>query len=366
MPIERLLPSAGPSSTGQRTRSDISRIRWRSTSARAAATFESAYIFCWLEWDGDNILTDGSILDYGSVRQFGLFHRDYRFEDVDRFSTSLTEQRRKARQIVQRFAQVRDLLLSGRLSPLSKFRNDPTLARFDRVFDQECRRLFLHQIGFEPEQVAEWVEQPPDALRELMRIHRRFEKCRSSRGLHRVPDGLSWNAIYCMRDVLRELPQRLLEEMDQGASRIDSAAFLELALSDYASPADCRATAYRHREALAYQRLYCEVLSAAAHSEGRDLSQLLIALAPRAVSRNPYARMTGDGFAHASKQLAKHCGNLSADEVYRLIEAFADVRDATPGVEPRSPRDLMEGERPLVRRLHEALHRLSVDFRESL
>ena len=41
------------------------------TFARISALFESEYIFCWLDWDGDNILMDGGIIDYGSVRQFG-------------------------------------------------------------------------------------------------------------------------------------------------------------------------------------------------------------------------------------------------------------------------------------------------------
>jgi hypothetical protein len=64
------------------------------TFARLAATFESEYIFCWLDWDGDNILANGGIIDYGSVRQFGLFHREYRFDDGPRWSTTITEQRR--------------------------------------------------------------------------------------------------------------------------------------------------------------------------------------------------------------------------------------------------------------------------------
>jgi uncharacterized protein YdiU (UPF0061 family) len=93
--------------------------------ARAAATFESEYIFCWLDWDGDNVLTDGSIIDYGSVRQFGLYHHSYRFEDPDRMSTSIPEQKRKARQIVQRFAQIRELLLSGEAPSLASLRDDP-------------------------------------------------------------------------------------------------------------------------------------------------------------------------------------------------------------------------------------------------
>ena len=68
------------------------------------------------EWGRDNILTDGSILDYDSVPQFGLYYGGYRFEDTDRFSTSIPEQKRKAREIFQRFKQVRDLLLTGDLT----------------------------------------------------------------------------------------------------------------------------------------------------------------------------------------------------------------------------------------------------------
>ena len=75
-------------------RSEPARIRYlvervAQDFARATARFENDYIFCWLDWDGDNILTDGSILDYGSVRQFGLYHHSYRFEDTDRMSTSI-------------------------------------------------------------------------------------------------------------------------------------------------------------------------------------------------------------------------------------------------------------------------------------
>ena len=68
--------------------------------AEATARFESDYLFVWLEWDGDNILMDGGIIDYGSVRQFGLYHHEYRFDDTDRWSTTIPEQKRKARYIV--------------------------------------------------------------------------------------------------------------------------------------------------------------------------------------------------------------------------------------------------------------------------
>ena len=150
--------------------------------ARATARFESEYIFCWLEWDGDNILTDGSIIDYGSVRQFGLYHRSYRFKDTDRMSTSIPEQRRKARQIVQRFAQLRELLLNGTLLPLDSFKADESVERFDREFEGNRRRLFLAKIGFEERDAEALISAAPDCLDALLRIHHRFERRRSTRG----------------------------------------------------------------------------------------------------------------------------------------------------------------------------------------
>ena len=49
------------------------------------AVLDVEYIFAWIDWDGDNILADAGIIDYGSIRQFGLRHDQYRYDDVSRF-----------------------------------------------------------------------------------------------------------------------------------------------------------------------------------------------------------------------------------------------------------------------------------------
>ncbi len=334
--------------------------------ARAAATFEREYIFCWLDWDGDNILTDGSILDYGSVRQFGLYHRDYRFQDVDRLSTSIPEQKRKARQIVQRFVQIRELLLTGRAPSLDSLRRDPCLQLFDREFELESRRRFLLSLGLEPNEADALARRPPPELASLMRRHRRFEKRRSSRGRRRVPDGLSWNAVYCMRDVLRELPGRLLEEGDGTDAAIEPEAFLEIALSDYASRRDRRATAYRRRAAREYQRAYLGLIDRVARRRGETREAVLAEIAPRAAARNPWARMTGDGLTHATRRLTANRSRLAPEETYRLIQAFAGSQDFARETVAGGADDPVAEERPLVRRLHRDIQRLVADYRESL
>lgn len=335
--------------------------------ARITAAFEIEYIFCWLDWDGDNILCDGSIIDYGSVRQFGLYHHDYRFEDSDRMSTSIPEQKRKARQIVQRFVQIRDLLLEGSLPALSTLRNDPVLKRFDHEFVAHERRLFLEQIGFDAKEARAIGEAAPRCLATLRAIHKRLERRRSSRGRHRVADGLSWNAVYCMRDVLREIPQRIVDLPAQHPPHLTPEEFYAIALSDYASRQDRRLTLYRRRLAHAYQRSFLDLCRWTARRRDASIESVLIDLAPRARARNPYARMTGDGLTHATRRLTTNRGRLAPEETYRLIQAFADSQDHGDRLDPSAePAQAMADERPLVRRIHRDVQKLASVYREGL
>jgi uncharacterized protein YdiU (UPF0061 family) len=335
--------------------------------ARVTAAFENEYIFCWLDWDGDNILCDGSIIDYGSVRQFGLYHHSYRFADSDRMSTSIPEQKRKARQIVQRFAQIRDLLLEGTPPALSTLHDDPVLELFDREFETHKRKLFLRQMGFEDAEATRIGEASPPCLEKLLKLHGRLERRRSSRGRHRVPDGLSWNAVYCMRDVLRELPQRLIDFSPDGATPLLPNAFYEIALSDYASRKDRQLTAYRRRLARNYQAAYIELCDWTAQRRRRSRESVLAELAPRALARNPYGRMTGDGLTHATRRLTTNRGRLAPEETYRLIMAFAESQEReAPCARSQAHEEAMACERPLVRRIHRDLQRLASDYRESL
>ena len=335
--------------------------------ARTAATFQSEYIFCWLDWDGDNVLTDGSILDYGSVRQFGLYHHSYRFKDSDRMSTSIPEQMRKARQIVQRFAQIRELLLRGEAPSLASLRDDPVLALFDREFERERRRLFMRQMGFEESESHHLIHSAQAAVDGFLAMHNRLERKRSSRGKRKVADGLSWDAVYCMRDVLHELPARLAPAASGVRPEIPAAAFYEIALSNYASRRDRQLTPRRRQQALAYQRAYVALCERVAGRRRVPLAEILAELVPRARARNPYARMTGDGLTHAAHHLATSKSRLAAEETYHLIEAFADSQDRhEANAPPRAARTAISHERRLVRRIHDELERLAIEYRESL
>lgn len=307
------------------------------TFGRVTARFESDYVFCWLDWDGDNILADGGIIDYGSVRQFGLCHREYRFDDSDRFSTTLLEQRSKARQIVQKHAQIRDYLIRGERPTLAEFDDDPILQLFDDEFSRTRTARLLERIGFDAEESAMLTRDEISSVRRLQRVFSSFERARSSRGLVKVPDGITWNAVYCLSDVLRELPIRYSTRLDGVASPASRDAwllapreFLDLALSDYASDRDAELTDHRARMAREFQRAYVDLIDAVARRSGATRREILGRLARRTPILNPHDRITGDAVDHAASQLLGRRPRLSPESIHRLIQAFVDDQDQDP------------------------------------
>ncbi len=293
---------------------------------RTAAVFEREYVFCWLAWDGDNVLADGGIIDYGSVRQFGLYHRAYRFDDGPRWSTTLPEQRRMARLIVQTFAQGRDFLLTGRRRPRSAFARDSVLRIFDRSFLEWRDRLLLRNAGFPPATVEVLLRRERALVRRFDRAHGYFERARSSRGPVPVPDGLTWNAIFSTRDLLRELPGHYLE----AARPVPLPTFLRIGLSSYASRRDRRPTRLRREQAAAVQQALLGLVRAAARHSGSPLQDVLRELARRSARINRFARLTGDGAVWAARKLLRLRHRLPSDRFHELIERFLDDQVLVP------------------------------------
>lgn len=306
--------------------------------ARAAATFETEYVFCWLEWDGDNILMDGGVLDYGSVRQFGLYHREYRYDDGPRWSTTIPEQRRKARYVVQAVAQACDALKRGRKRPLAAFRRDPDVLLFDREFETHRLRLLLRNVGFAPRTADALLASARREVERFRREHRYFERASSRRRLA-VTDGITRNAVYSTRDLLRELPARYLVE----ERTLPALEFLRIAASSYASRDHRRATPARSRRVRAFQRAYLELIRAAARLAGKTERRTLREVAARSAVVNRLARITGDASIDIASRLSRTRRHLDPGAVYAVIRALVKEHACLPE-EPRgrpaaAPRD---------------------------
>ncbi len=334
--------------------------RMADTFGRLAAMFEREYIFCWLDWDGDNILADGGIIDYGSVRQFGLYHREYRFDDGPRWSTTLAEQRRKARQIVQTFCQARDFLITGRRAPLRSFRHDPALRRFDESYRAERDERLLRQAGFDAAERATLLRHAPDRVGRFDRAHAHFERARSARGPRRVSDGISWNAVFSMRDLLRELPRHFQREERLLTPR----ELVELAASSYASRRDRTITAHRARMARELQRSWLALLEAAATGTGRPVPLVLSGVAERSGVINRFARITGDSITHAVQRLVRERRRLGRAGLHAVIERFIGEQVLLPEPRPAGKREAVRGRN--ARRVFDGLLETVESFRHGL
>ncbi len=115
--------------------------------AKFAAYLEENYIFVWMDWDGDNLLLDPGIIDYGSVRQFGSCHNEYRYDDVQRFSTSLKEQKDKARMLVRVMAQLVDTCVSKKKRPSPEYRKHWAVLLFNKEFQKAQKSYFVQKLG---------------------------------------------------------------------------------------------------------------------------------------------------------------------------------------------------------------------------
>lgn len=330
--------------------------------ARAIARFETEYIFCWLDWDGDNILVDGSIIDYGSVRQFGLFHHEYRYDDVQKMSTSIKEQRSKARYVLQTFAQLVDFLVSGRRRPVSGFRAHPAVAFFDAEFERTKDRLLLYNMGVERKTAEALCGRRGGLIRRFRHVFACFERVKSKRGEYEVEDGITWDAVFCMRDILRELPRLYIE----GRTKLTADEFIRIIRSSYAADEDVALTPRRMKMIREFQRLYNAVLEECAKLQRISFDEMMRRTAERASVINRYERVTGDSILHVSTMLIRSRKKLGSAGLYKTFRNFIDLQILRPEYLGKTRARLERIRNREGRRVLEAMLGLVKEHREGL
>jgi hypothetical protein len=291
--------------------------------ARFAARLEREYIFAWMDWDGDNVLASGGIIDYGSIRQFGLRHDQYRYDDVERFSTTLNEQRGKARLTVQVFAQLADYLTTGKRRSLNDFERHEALRSFDREFDRELRRVFLMQVGLDERQTKIVLEKNGSGVERLYETYLALEKTKTKAGVKKVADGLNRPAVFRMRSVLREMPDLLgkVSDLKWNSTPVSADELVDLMSSTFAKRADLRLKGKLGEKISAFQKAYVNLILMACGSASK--SAFLRGLSRRAKEQNRRGRVTGNGseFVVDALTRAKRRG-VSGDNIQTALEMF--------------------------------------------
>jgi uncharacterized protein YdiU (UPF0061 family) len=257
--------------------------------AEFTAKLDIDYIFAWLDWDGDNVLADAGIIDYGSVRQFGLRHDQYRYDDVERFSTNLNEQRLKARLMVQVFVQMADYLKTGKKKPLKTFAKHPTVMRFNQQFTQSRAHRLLYRIGFNQAQ-RENILKVPGLFEQFDKEYSYFEKAKISGSVEKVADGVNHPALFNMRSILRALPEFYMKNgIDH---QMSEGEFYKTLLSSFARQADASRRPKHTRHIQNFQKLYKQMILVSAGTQ--KIPQMLKSFSERAQALNREDRVTGN------------------------------------------------------------------------
>lgn len=304
--------------------------------ARFSARLDRDYIFAWLDWDGDNVLADAGIIDYGSVRQFGLRHDQYRYDDVERMSTNLNEQRYKAREMVRTFAQMTDFLITGSKRPYGTYNNSPYLKEFDREFHVACLEHFLFQAGFsEPHRRLLMNKHRRDVER-LYGAHCEFERVKTHKKMHKVADGVHRPAIFNMRKALHHMPEYLAELPSEMIPLVDSREFFSWILSSSASRKDRRLTIGRRQGLARWQQCYIQLLRRITTPQTWD--KTLASIKTRAAQINNESRLTGNGLIHIVDEILRYRRKgLSDAEIQMAIENLIDSQTLNPDFKAPAP-----------------------------
>jgi len=298
---------------------------------KLAAVLEEEYIFNWLAWDGDNILASGAILDYGSIRQFAAKHDKYRFKDVDRYSASLLEQRRWARTLVQVFAQAVAFIKSGTKENLKNFKDAECLKVFDDAFDAERAFRILWRIGFEPDQIEQLRVRAKDEIRDFHKALDYFEDLKISKGVEKLPDGLTHKPIFLIRSLLRTLPAYLMAQAIQSADEEDAymppEVFCRVMAASYARKKDLEVTPARVSHVKNLQRCYLKLIAAL----DRPFDEVLKIVQERSAIINHRHRITGDAMVFIIEECLAMKDRIKVKGLQEALDAFIDSQVLIPG-----------------------------------
>ncbi len=326
-----------------------------------AARLDVDYIFAWLDWDGDNVLCNAGIIDYGSIRQFGLRHDQYRYDDIERFSTNLNEQRKKARLIIQAITQMADFVIHGKRRPLMDFRHHAIVKEFDRHFIKARSYWRLYRMGFHPQQIQTALKLRAPWLNELLKDYAYLEAKKTHQPLQQVADGVHRPAILNLRQLLSDLPSAILQNSSLEAPALTVPEMFARMISAEANGRDLVLTRGLQKTLERFETNYRRLLRRLKLSlRGRGS---VAELSQRAAQINRRDRMTGNGVEHVVQLLLQsYQAGYPQAELQTTIEYFIADQILNPDA-----RQILRTTEPLGdERLFAQIRAVIEEFREDI
>ena len=300
--------------------------KFTKTFSHLSADLEDEYIFCWLDWDGDNILMDGGIIDYGSVRQFGLCHSEYRYDDIDRFSTNLLEQRTKAKYIVQTMAQAVEYIKSSEKKSIQDYAKSDVINLFEQEYEDRKNKNLLKRIGLSERKSKQLIKRDLSLVTDFRKVFSSFELAKSHRGEVKISDGVTTDAIFSMGNFLREFPQiRLHTDEDLAAKDI-----LDILWTPLADTKDCELNKYRKQKLQELQSSYVQIVSRVSRLFQEDMDDTLLEVIKRSHKINKVGKATGDAITFIVDFILKQKKSMTSEEIFELINEIGAYQNCNP------------------------------------
>lgn len=282
--------------------------------ASFAAQLKEHYLFVWLDWDGDNVLMDAGIIDYGSVRHFGSCHNQYRYDDVERFSTNLLEQKQKAKSIVMTMIQAVDYIKTKNKKSLDSFRRHPLMDRFEKQFNQKQLYYFSQKLGFNDITFAQAtaVAETHRALLKLFKACHYWENLKTQPGFSKVADGINKNPLCNMRNFYREYPAY---KEDDKAVKLGIDDFISMTWTQ-SSPK--KSTQIFYKNSARFEELLKCYDRVTDFMSKNSSPNILTLLAKNAARWNPSNFLTGNSLIHTVDNILEQYRTLNREDIVQL------------------------------------------------
>lgn len=285
--------------------------------ASFAAQLEEHYLFVWLDWDGDNVLMDGGIIDYGSVRHFGSCHNQYRYDDIERFSTNLYEQKTKAKTTVMTMLQAVDFIKTKSRKSIEVFKKHPLMTRFEKHFNEKRLYYFAQKIGINERTYAEIASRPEakKALVKLFKITRYWENLKTQSSFSKVADGINKNPLCNMRSFFREYPEFKITAKN---SHLSMDEFISMTWTQSSPKKSSNIYEKNKKQFEELISCYDNVVNIIAEFKTTDV---LLMLSTQAARWNPSNFLTGNSLIHNVDHILESYSSFNAEDiVQRSIE----------------------------------------------
>jgi len=146
-----------------------------------------------------------------------------------------------------------------------------------------------------------------------------FEKAVSGRRAYKTPDGVTRDAIFCMRDFLREFP-RFYHKQNHLMMPIE---FIATIASNYSSQRDLVKYEKKEQRIKSLQTTYLALVEHCQRLTAEDEKEILEQLVERSKIINRYDILTGNGVIRIVDRLLKQRSQLSFAEFQSVLHRIA-------------------------------------------